>query len=688
MKKKVPVEVNKPNTTYSDEDQVKLEVMQHYSWWTDDNQTRKTRPDIGWDEITKAYYGRLPDDWPFISRTTDPRIRTTLLEKNARLTNRPMRGKVAPREGGDIIKARINNALINYQWDAANYGGSMTSKIGITDLDSRLYQSKFGYVYWREVKDDKQTIFSGNEFMPLNIEDCGMDPNAEGIKDAKWFQMRSYDLVSNLAANADLYPGLEELKKRISMDKSKKEVTQTRRDSNYLNANKQLKGLQDRMGTDLAFPVVEKVVEFRSDKQIVFCPKYGVVLGVLNNPYDHKKIPIVQLRYYPTTGDNLGESEVASVLPLWKAIQAVLCAFLDEVILKMRPPLKGIEGSFRMETIVYAPTAIWLMDNINALTEVETRADSVRYFQTTYPALVGAFNTAMGDLSQGISNIDATKADKTATEVRQVSRQQNIRDQKNQLDLGEFVKDIVMLWMSNNRQFLFKDPSQHKYVLRIIGQENYEYFKRLGMDEMVLTPEATKYIEDMVTKLQQSGQQVSPSTIQTMADAAKIPKYPIANNPNADNIKDMDIQPKMMVSEMGDSAELNIVPEDLDGLYDFIPDTKSMEMSQSEQVMFARTQAIQTTTNPNVLQLLQLEGWKPKIKDLLVADYEDKGLNDAQRFFEQIQPGAGSQPQSPQPGFDPTGGALPAQQAGGMGNTPQAPSQSSIEQQMARPNGL
>lgn len=688
MKKKVSVEVNKPVTPYNDEDRVLLEVMQHYQWWTDDNQTRKTRPDIGWDEITKAYYGRLPDDWPFISRTTDPRIRTTLLEKNARLTNRPMRGKVAPREGGDIVKARINNSLIYYQWDAANFGGSMTSKISISDLDSRLYQSKFGYVYWREVKDGKQTVFSGNEFMPLNIEDCGLDPNAEGIKDAKWFQMRSYDLVSNLEANADLYPGLAELKKRISIEKNKKDVHQTRRDTNYLTANKQLKGLEDRMGTDMAFPVVEKVVEFRNDKQIIFCPKYAVVLGVMDNPYDHKRIPVVQLRYYPTTGDNLGESEVASVLPLWKAIQAVLCAFLDEVILKMRPPLKGIEGAFRMETIVYAPTAIWLMDNINALTEVETRADSVRYFQTTYPALVSAFNTAMGDLSQGVSNIDMTKSDKTATEIRQVSRQQNIRDQKNQLDLGEFVKDIVMFWISNNRQFLFKDPSQHKYVLRIVGQENYEYFKRLGMDEMVLTPEATAYIQDVIMKLKQTGQQVDPSTIQSMVDAAKIPKYPIANNPEAKDVKDLDIQPKMKVSEMGDGAELNVVPEDLDGLYDFIPDTKSMELSQSEQIMFARTQAIQNITNPNVLQLLQLEGVRPKLKDLLVTNLEEQGLNDAQRFFETTQPGSGGQPQAAQPGFNPTGGSISAQQAAGMGNTPQAPTQSSIEQQVARPNGI
>ena len=50
-------------------------VLSHYQAWTDDNEIRLTRKG-GWNDVTDAYYGKLPSDWPFTSKTVDPRIRT------------------------------------------------------------------------------------------------------------------------------------------------------------------------------------------------------------------------------------------------------------------------------------------------------------------------------------------------------------------------------------------------------------------------------------------------------------------------------------------------------------------------------------------------------------------------------------------------------------------------------------
>ena len=677
--KKIKIPVETVDYPYKDKEQQLTEVQKHYQWWKEDNEQRKTR-EGGWDDVLDAYYGRLPEDWPFISRTTDPRIRTTLLEKNARLTNRRLRGKVSPRENSDVVKARINSSLIDYQWDAANDGGSMQSKISYCDLDSRLHGSKFAYVWWRQVKENDKLRFCGNELKPWDIHDCGMDPNCDHIRNAKWFQHREWMSVFDIEENKNILPGANELLKRIKSDEN---YTQQRRDSKFTVKTKTYNGLEDRMGTDSAFPVTPVVTEFRVDKWIIFSPDYNVMLAEFDNPYDHGKIPVAQLRYYKSDGDNVGESEVESVIPLWKAIQAVVCSIMDEAMLKMRPALKVVEGSVRMETLVRAPDALWLMDNPNAVTEVESRGDSLRYFQTIYPALVSAFNTAMGDMSQGISNIDSTKSDKTATEIRQITKQQNSRDQKNQQELAEFIKDIVMMWVVNNRQFLFKDPKQHEYVLKILGQENFEYFKRIGMDEMVMTQEGSELVGDISNKLASEGVNQSPGDLQNMVDAAKVPKYPVIEGEDEEgNIK---YKPKMSVSEDGESAELYVEPEDLDGYFDYVPDMKSMETSNSEQLAMARMQAIQMITNPNILQLLQLDGWKPKLKDLLVANQEDTGLTDASRFFEKIQQGA---PGLPGQGFSPTGGVLPTESAGGMGNIPEMPSQSSIEQQMAGSNQL
>ena len=90
------------------------EVTEHYKAWTDDNDIRRTRKN-GWNDITDAYYGKLPDDWPFTSKTVDPRIRTSIIEKNARLINSKLRGRLVPRETGDVLKARIQNVVIDFQ---------------------------------------------------------------------------------------------------------------------------------------------------------------------------------------------------------------------------------------------------------------------------------------------------------------------------------------------------------------------------------------------------------------------------------------------------------------------------------------------------------------------------------------------------------------------------------------------
>ena len=67
----------------------------------------------------------------------------------------------------------------------------MLTKLGICDIDTRLYQSKFVLTKWKqEYNDEKELKFCGNEFYPLDIRDCGLDYKASHIRDAKWFQHR------------------------------------------------------------------------------------------------------------------------------------------------------------------------------------------------------------------------------------------------------------------------------------------------------------------------------------------------------------------------------------------------------------------------------------------------------------------------------------------------------------------
>lgn len=626
-------------------------VESHYLTWTEDNDQRRIRKN-GWNDVTDAYWGKLPSDWPYINKVVDPRIRTSLIEKNARLLNTKLRGRLIPREGGDVLKARIQNALLEYQWDTANWGGSMLEKWGSMDLDTRLYGSKFALIYWRHEEDeDGNVLFDGNEMMPLDIRDCGMDPSADHVRNAKWFQARTWEKVEDLEQAHELDPesfkGYPELKQKI-MDRS------DRRDSAYENRILHLKGLTDRVGEDKTFPIVEIVTEYRRDRVIKFAPHYKVIVSDIENPYEHKKIPVIQLRYYAIQGDPLGESEVEPVLPIWKAIQATVCGYLDNMANHIRPPLKVIEGAARIETIVYGPDAQWLVDRQDAVMEMPSNGEAMRNFQTTYQALIAAFNTAMGDTSLGVSAVDVASRRRTATEIKNAERQQNNRDQKNQTSLSEAIQDMMSMWLVNNRQFLFTDEDKQEYVLRIVGTELFRYFKEAGLDGMVLPDESAQTIAEII---QQTDGEVSDDDIQAMVEAGKVPKYPVVENPDAKKAEDLRIKPKMVVSEQEDSAEVTIVPEDLEGSYDYIASVKSMAIGAEQEMLQARQQAIDMLINPQMQQMLMAEGVKANIKDLLIDNFNDLGMRDAEKYFSKQE-----QPQMPQ---------MPQGQMPQMGQPPQ-----------------
>ena len=668
MKKFSPIKdgMSKKERTY-------LDVDRHYQQWNEDNDQRRTRKN-GWNDVTDAYWGKLPSDWPYINKVVDPRIRTSLIEKNARLLNTKLRGRLVPREGGDVIKARINNALLDYQWDSATFGGTMLDKWGQMDLDTRLYCSKFALVHWRHVEDGEKIKFDGNEMKPLDIRDCGLDPTCDHIRNAKWFQMREWVKVEDLDTVSDTgeltrFPGLSELKLKMA-------ESQDRRDTSYENRVLTLKGLSDRVGDDKAFPVVEIVTEYRPDRWITFAPKYKTILRDIDNPYEHGKIPVIQLRYFSIQGDPLGESEVEPVLPIWKAIQATVCGYLDNMANHIRPPLKIIEGAARIETIVYGPDAQWLVDRQDAVMEMPSNGEAMKNFQTTYQALVAAFNTAMGDTSLGISAVDVQSKRKTATEIKNSEKQQNNRDQKNQLSLADAIQDMMSMWLVNNRQFLFTDTSKKEYILRILGSELFNYFERAGLDEMILPQESAQAISDVI--MQTEGN-VSEMDVMNMAEAGKIPQHPIFENPKEKNPEKLQFKPKMTVNEMGDGAEITIVPEDLEGNYDYVPSVKSMAIGAAQELIEGRQKAVEAlTSNPNIAAMLAMEGVRPIIKDLLVDTYEDLGVKDAEKYFTKIEqpqmPGAvpGQPPVPGQPGMP--GQPMPQQ-------APQQPQQQPVANQ-------
>lgn len=615
-------------------------LLDHYNKGKQDVDIRRTRHN-GWNQTVDAYMSQLRESWPYQARVTDPRLRTTIVEKTGRLINSKLQGRLVPRKGSTIIGARLNNSILDFQWDAANFGGSMLEKVAMADQVTRLYGSAYALTFWDASKNS-------NDIKILNPNDIFIDFAANHIRNARWAIVREFTTVKQLEARGFNVKGLDF-----------QQTPSDQRQNEYQDKVKLNKSLQDRTGQDLSNPTLIVATEYTPTTETVFLPKQAKILSERKNPSKHGLIPISQLRYYPLGDDVYGESEAEPVLSLQRGINAFLSGFVDEMNLAMRPPLKVLNNQYRKETIEFGPGAQWVVDSLNAVEEVNLGTNAINSFNTVYPALVAAFNTAMGDQSLGVSNISGRGEDKTATEVRSLQRQQISRDQYNQQYLGEFLKDIMMMWLSNNQQFLFDDPTQEAFVMKIVGKENIRDFQALKLDEVTIADEEFQEVAGLVRDNVQS---VTDEQLDAVTKGISIPTFPA---------EDGSSDPKMKVEDNGEEAEITVHKIDLDGLFDYIPDVKSMALGADQELKDGREKAFEIATNPVVDQKLQLEGEKLSMKDLLVTMFEDNGIKDAERLFEPIEQAAQTLPGAPG-GVEAGAGALGAPEVQGLPGVPPA----------------
>lgn len=643
-------------------------LMEHYQFGTDDNDQRRLREN-GWNDTVKAYFGKLPDDWPYLAQVVDPRIRTTIQEKNARLFNGKLRGRLVPREDGDELKAKINNAILEYQWDSANYGGSMLEKWALMDIQTRLFGASFALTYWRtEVDKDGKVLFDGNEMKVLDNRDVFVDYTANHVKNANWVQVREWKTLQQLkdedaTSQEPIYKNLKQLEKAL------KDAQGDRRSTEYESVVKELRGLEDRVGQDKAFPTFEVVTEYRKDRIIKFVPRTMTIIQDTDNIYSHGQIPIVQLRYYPVGDDIYGDSEVESVISIWRGIQALICGAIDEVNLRNKPPIKVANNSeVRLDTIEYGPNAVWLVGgSVNNVVELQSAGDLIPNFQTMYGALVTAYNNAMGEMSQGTGVSDPFNPDKTATEVRSSERQMLSRDQQNQLYLEQALKDQMQLWVANNKQFMFSDPLKSIIPLRILGKDIIKDLRQSGLAGETTDGDMLEALRDVIVE---NAGDISDSEIQMLLSESKSYQYPIIKNQDADT-DEIEIRPKLDEGE--DSATLYVVPEDLMGEFDYIPTVQSMSLNANEERKTGRQKSLELLLRPDVAQQLQMLGENVDLKELLVEVLEDNGIKDANKFFTQPNAtgGAGIAPNGLNPAINQAGGmALPTPANIGAGETP------------------
>jgi hypothetical protein len=595
-------------------------------------------------------------NWPYSSLMFDPRPWTVILEKSARLIGSKPKGRLVPREGGDALGAYINNELLSYQWDDnSRLNESMIQKYG----------ASFGLTKWKYCRRGKAVFYDGPDFIPCNPRDVLANPSYSNIN--KWFQYREWvtlkelEYENDIAHVAPIYKNLDKLREALREDAKQKG---DRRSTSYQSQVKKLKGLEDYLGQDEVFPVVELVTEYRPDRWITFSPRHGVVVRDIPNPYNHGEIPVVSLRYYPLPDDLYGVSEFEPVAKQIRAINAHVSAYSDKMALKLRPPIHVNPTNVRMHSIEWNPEAKWLMNNPNADVQVmKMDYGDDGAFQSIYSVLTSSLLNAWGETSQGTSNVDPFEGEKTATEVRDSAFTRNVRDNMNQIFLSEALKKQTMFWHSMNQQYMFKGTSDQAKIVRIVGRDAVEFFNRMGLADMRPTEEESNQMA--------TGQL-------NVSDVVPGPRYPVGIGTDETG---MPIEaPKFMPDEAGMGGNLIIEPGDLVGNYDYMPDIETMQAPSQMDVERKLTAILGTVTNPAILQLLAQEGKKPKVLDLLVKMFEStKVIKDAEAYFEELP----QQPMLPQDvNQQPnTGGAASPQGGAAAGGTGQNPG-------MAAPNPM
>jgi hypothetical protein len=631
------------------------DVHGHYTDAKQDLESRISRKN-GFDDADKMFASHIDEgSWPYSSMMFDARPYTVIVEKAARLIGQKPKGRLVPREGGDSLGAMVNNELLNFQWDDnSRLGKSMVAKWIEMDMNARKYGAAFALAKWnyqtRIVKGKKSVFYDAPDFTVCNPRDVLANPSYDYIN--KWFQHREYltikemESVNDAARTEPTYKNLNLLRESVRDDGKQKG---DRRDNDYVIQNKSMRGLSDYMGSDETNKVIEVITEYRPDRWVTFATRHGVILRDIPNPYEHGEIPVVMLKYYPLPDDLYGIGEFEPVSKMIRGINSLFSQYLDSITVDLYPPLMINPVNVRMHTIEFTPEAKWLMNNPGEdVQRLQTNTTATNNFQSAYSLMVSSLLNSWGETSQGISAVDPFQGDKTATEVRDSAFTRNVRDNMNRIFLSEALKKQIMYWHSMNQQLLFQGTANKYKIIRIVGRDAVEYFMKQGLHEMGAT-------NDELTQYSAGDSDVLPEG----------PRFPV-------DVGEGNLAPKFVEDPSG-GGDLIVEQGDLNGHYDYIPDVESMQAPSQEMVEQKLQAVLGTITNPQVMQLLQMEGVMPKVSELLIKLFESTGVvKDAEQYFE--KGGANGQGINQPGAIDPATG-LPAQgngPAAGMGGGPQA----------------
>lgn len=362
---------------------------------------------------------------------------------------------------------RVVNDLLTYQWKHMGMRLKMYDYI----KDSLMYSKGYAKIGWKfktktttymepQVGKDDEITFK--EVKKNDVEhddptcdivdpmDIYVDPDATSLDDAAYIIHRKTATLDELKDNPN-YKNVDKIESKQYADQYMDKLSRYRNSTPEKDKHKDLVEILEYWGAD--------------DKLVVVANR-SVVLRNTPNPYNHKKIPFVELDDYRDPHRYYGQSELSVIDPLQREINAIRNQRRDYDNLALNPVIRMVPGVLRNpNSAVMAPGNVWMVTDLNSMdifelpqlqgnsTEIEER--TIQDLQRT---------VAIDEI--GIGLLPANPQRRSATEVVTATTQAGKRFSMKIALLEEAVKRIGTMVFALNQQFLDQER-----LIQVIGKE-------------------------------------------------------------------------------------------------------------------------------------------------------------------------------------------------------------------------
>jgi hypothetical protein len=422
--------------------------------------------------IIPKVFARDPK-WRAVSRDPSPISQEQPVQENGYTLSTPS-------------QATVVGNLLTYQWSRIGMRLKMYDYI----KDSLMYSKGYAKVTWNfktKMKTMQEPVVGKDDVIMFkevkknevycddpNVEiidpfDIYVDPDATTLKNAGYVIHRKMVPYSVLKDNPNY--------KNVSQIKLKKDKTSAGTTiNNNLNETTRFGGSAPAVD---GYKQEVEVLEYWECDRLIVIANGSVVLRDSPNPYNHKKIPFVELDDYRDPHKYYGQSELSVIDPLQREINAIRNQRRDYDNLQLNPVIRMVPGTLRNpNSAVMAPGNVWMVSDLQSMDTF------------TMPALQGTSTDIEQQTAQdiqravaideiGIGLLPDGSSRRSATEVVTATSMAGKRFAIKIALLEEAVKEIGEMVFALNQQFLDQER-----VIQIVGQRGAQEWLKLSPDDI------------------------------------------------------------------------------------------------------------------------------------------------------------------------------------------------------------